>query len=99
MNTMTKEQKKDLVKRRLWQCGYSVRDMARVFGEGMEPFDLLVEGVYPVVVEDTEKLHENKITAVVSKSRGIYYAYEVGNKTFTEQSHSKVFSQKKNGSN
>jgi len=72
---MTKNEKKQVVKKKLWQSGYTVRDMGHVYRK--EPFDLLVEGNHKVVFDSAPT--KKQIRAHVESSDSIEYEYYKSN--------------------
>lgn len=69
---MTKNEKKQIVKKRLWSNGYKVRDMGHVYRK--EPFDLLVEGRLKVVF-DTAPQNKKQVSVSVDSDESITYTY------------------------
>jgi len=68
---MTKNDKKSIVKKKLWQSGYAVRDMGHVYRK--EPFDLLVEGKIKVVFDSAPT--KKTVRAHVESDGSIKYEY------------------------
>jgi len=68
---MTKNDKKNIVKKKLWQSGYTVRDMGHVYHK--EPFDLLVEGKFKVIFDSAP--NKKQIRVHIDSDESIKYEY------------------------
>lgn len=91
---LTKESKKKLIQRRLWNAGYKVKDISAHYTEN-PPCDLLVDGKHEVVIADENHILRNdrQIVANIDENEVIsYYIYSKKYDTIgMTQSHQAVF--------
>lgn len=86
---MTNQEKRQMVKRTLWNSHYRVRDMGHVYQSA--PFDLIVEGAHMIVVGDMgSSPNKRHVYAVVTKD-GIKYTHYKGKAWRETSSHIEVF--------